>query len=274
MMEEDFYGEAHKDLPYGALTSDTSLYMSGSVSVSVILPESDETSTNSENWTPEEIANVHAEVINGLDWWAANNPDADLVFVYNFEDQVPTQVEPIELIGSTTGRCQWMEDVFITLGLDPMPTWFDCLPRSYEYANGQRDLKGTDWHFTAFVIDSSNDLDGRFADGYFAFTIFSSTGGGPYMVVTYDNYNYGIDNMDAVTAHETGHIFGALDQYYPCACTDHTGYLYYENQNCVIGCSIAEESIMKSITGPFSYNYIDVYAKGQIGWQDTDGRVS
>jgi hypothetical protein len=74
---------------------------------------------------------------------------------------------------------------------------------------------GMDWAFIIFVVDSYNDAQGAYADatGFgwkrYAYAYLN----GPYLVVTYDNDGWGIDRMDRVVAHETGHIFGATDEY-------------------------------------------------------------
>jgi hypothetical protein len=94
------------------------------------------------------------------------------------------------------------------------------------------------------------------------------------MVMTYGNNGYGPNNLDAITAHETGHIFYALDQYSNAyqSCSIRSGYLDVENQNSQYGsCSMNMNSIMRGQVYPFSVNAIDPYAAGQIGWRDTDG---
>ena len=106
-----------------------------------------------------------------------------------------------------------------------------------------------------------------FSDGDFALAEI----GGPQFWMTYDNGYWGIEDMDAIAAHETGHIFGAADQYASsgCNCDSHTGYLYYENQNCENSCLINDPSIMKSsYPTVFANGQIDVYARGQVGWSD------
>jgi len=94
------------------------------------------------------------------------------------------------------------------------------------------------------------------------------------MVMTSGNNGYGTYNMDAVAAHEIGHIFHALDQYSGALqpCTRHSGYLDMENQNSQYGsCSSDITSIMRGQTYPFQVQAIDPYAAGQIGWRDSDG---
>ena len=268
-----------REIPFGAEPTDTSSFFIGDISVNVIFPESDETvcinppsctefGPDSEDWTDLEIQNVKDEILAGMDWWALREPNAHLAFVYNYEEQISTGLEPIE--ESSVFRDFWINDVMVNLGYGPEV--FPATPLVYDYLNYQRDSDGCDWSFVAFVIDSSNDVDGKFADGKFAFTVGNIHGGGPYSVMTYDNYYYGIDNMDVVTAHETGHIFGALDEYDSCSCDSQSGYLYYENQNCENGCYLNENSIMGNgnIIAAFVNGAVDYYARGQVGWQDSD----
>jgi hypothetical protein len=92
--------------------------------------------------------------------------------------------------------------------------------------------------------------------------------------MTYGNNGYGPHNMDAVAAHEVGHIFLALDQYYSAyqPCTRRTGYLNVENQNSQYGsCASNVTSIMRGQTYPYYLRAIDAYAADQIGWRDSDG---
>jgi hypothetical protein len=80
--------------------------------------------------------------------------------------------------------------------------------------------------------------------------------------------------MDAVAAHEVGHIFHAYDQYSSAnqSCTQRAGYLDVENQNSQhSGCLMNDISIMRGQIYPYQANAIDQYAAGQIGWRDSDG---
>ena len=254
-------------LPMGASPTDTSSYFIGDISVSVIFPESDESSPNTEDWTAQEILDVKSEIMNGMDWWALREPNAHLTFIYNYEERIPTIEEPI--LYESWWDEDWINAVMLNLGYGPEQ--YPVSPLIYEYINDQRNDKNTDWGFVIFVVDSSNDLDGRFSNGMFAYTVGTIYGGGPYMVMTYNNSGHKIENMDSVTAHETGHIFNALDQYGNCGCSDRDGYLYVENQNCMNDCLIDEMSIMKGTIIPFIGELVDDYARGQIGWNDSDG---
>ena len=263
-MLEDLPHWAEKDLPYGALYTNTSLYMIGDVSVSIVLPESN---GGSEDWTSGEIVEVLVGITSGLDWWIDREPNANLNIIYNLEAGVPTSYEPIEM--SSSDKYLWVEEVMNELGYYTA-TGIPYMVL-YDYINDQRELKGTDWAYVIFVVDSSNDVNGLFADGRFAFAALNPFGGGPYVFMTYDLSDYGVSNMDAVSAHETGHIFGAFDQYSGCDPSDRSGYMYYENQNCVDGGALNEYSIMKDSFVGYYLGAVDYYARGQIGWVDTDG---
>ena len=244
----------------------TSDYMIGDVAVGIILPESDGSGDPStEDWTAAERQLVYNEIAAACNWWAAREPRAHLRFFYDdhFSNPVSTLYEPINHPHSDQGL--WIGDVMGKLGYSAS----SYFTRVRDYNNALRQTYGTDWAFTIFVVDSSNDGDNYFSDGYFAYAYL----GGPFMVMTYGNNGYGPGNMDAVTAHEMGHIFLALDQYASArqTCTRRSGYLSVENQNSQYGgCSSNESSIMRGQVWPYSQGAVDLYARGQIGWWDSN----
>jgi len=245
----------------------TSEYMAGSVAVGIVLLESDgSVDPSTEDWTSDEEQHVFSEIVAALDWWAEREPRANLSFVYDdhFSQPLPTGVEPISR--SFYDQQYWIADAMGALGYEASYYF----TRVRDYNNGLRVTYQTDWAFTIFVVDSSNDADNRFSDGYFAYAYL----GGPFMVMTYGNNGYGPGNMDAIAAHETGHIFYALDQYYSAQqpCTRRSGYLDVENQNSQYGdCASDVSSIMRGQVVPFTVGAIDPYAAGQVGWRDSDG---
>ncbi len=244
----------------------TSEYMAGKVAVGIVLIESNGSiDPSTENWTSDEKQLVFNELMAALNWWAKLEPRANLSFVYDdhFSNPLSSGYEPITR--NYPDQQYWINDAMSTLGYNA-PSYFT---RVRDYNNALRTTYQTDWAFTVFVVDSSADSDHRFKDGYFAYAYL----GGPFMVMTYGNNGYGPSNMDAVAAHEIGHIFYALDQYYGAAqtCTRRSGYLNVENSNSQYGgCPSNVNSIMRGQIYPYSAKAIDAYAAGQIGWRDSD----
>jgi hypothetical protein len=258
--------------PFAASTSvipsyyQTSEYMIGRVAVGLILPESIGTTDPELNdWTLEQRQRVLDEVTQGLTWWADQSPDAHFTFVIDDHatNPLPTAYEPISHPQDEEGT--WIGDTLSRLGYTNGLYW----TRVRDYVNDLRDAYHTDWAFAIFVVNSEGDADGAFADGYFAYAYL----GGPFFVMTYNNAGYGIEYMDAVAAHETGHVFRALDQYAAAnvKCATRSGYLGVETQNSQrSGCASDVPSIMRGGIYPYLTRAIDPYGRGQVGWQDSD----
>jgi hypothetical protein len=239
---------------------DTSVYMIGTIAVGLILPESTGAlDANTEDWTIEETTQVKNEVREALDFLESQAPpSANLHFILDADAPrvVPTKYEPINHPQTQEGL--WIGDTLANMGY---PTGGYFWDRSYAYINDLRNQYQTDWAYVIFVADSSNDPNGYFSDGrFFAYSYLS----GPFIVMTYDNDSWGIDNMNRVVAHETGHIFLAEDQYIGSGCskTARSGYLGVMNS----WCSDTHPSLMK---GDYVLSSDDP-ARGQLGWRDSD----
>ena len=245
--------------------NETSQFLLGSVAVGIVLPESNGlVDPSSEDWTDQERALVVSKIVAAMDWWASRDERAQLSFVYDNipAHTVPTSVEPISRPHSD--QKYWIADTMAAMGYSSS-SYFDQV-RAYN--NALRQAHQTDWAFTIFVIDSSADDDNTFLNGYFAYAYL----GGPFMVLTYGNQNYGPQNMDAVVAHEVGHVFHALDQYSSASqsCGVTTGYLNVANQNSQANCQSDAPSIMRGQISPYVYGQIDHFGRGQVGWWDTN----
>jgi hypothetical protein len=278
----DLVGDAllPPDLPAGSQTMlasvagdepgyyQTSEFMIGRVAVGIILPESNgSVDPSTEDWTEQEKERVYGEIVAATNWWATQEPAARLTFVYDDHSSQPVPVSYEPISRPQNDQELWIGEAMGRLGYDGTTSYF---ARVRDYVNNLRATYQTDWAFAIFVIDSSNDADNYFAAGYFAYAYL----GGPFMVMTYGNNGYGINNMDAVAAHEMGHIFLALDQYIGAhvPCTTTAGYLAVETQNSLYGaCASNEPSIMRGQVWPYANGAIDRYARGQIGWWDGDG---
>ncbi len=235
----------------------TSEFMLGTVAVAVITPQCSGTiEACTETWTPSALDQVLANVQAGTDWWV-EQMHGRVSYVIHEERQVPTAYEPIR--HTQREDKLWIGDVMAHLGF----TGSTHLEQVYAYDNWLRQTYGTDWAFTIFVANSRASATGTFGDGRFSYSYVP----GPYTVATYDNGRYTIKNMAAVIAHETGHIFGALDEYASAnmACTILSGYLMLPNQNSQQSCATDTDSIMRGGLGAYTNHLVDPYALAMVG---------
>ncbi len=251
----------------------TSEYMLGTVSVSVILPESTG-AASTEDWTPTLETNVSNGIVQGLNdlsnyyitlFSLPSSLKPTWTYHYYFgrtDARAQVTVEPISNPGPTASNPQWVNTIYDNLGYTSDSTMWD---KGRHFNGDQRAGDGTDWAYTIFVANSLNDADGMFSDSSFAYAYL----GGPFCVMTYDNDGWTISQMNAVARHESSHIFYALDEYSssPCYCTQTSGYVNYQDQNCNKSCLINVPCIMNE-----SYRQYNVcfYTAGQIGWGDSD----
>jgi hypothetical protein len=255
--------------PYGATEVNTSEYLAGSLSVTIVLPESDGSiDPSTEAWSADREAEVVARIAAGLEWLRLQEPQAGLSFVYHViagrtDPRARTSYEPIRRAaepGGTSGEDLWVKQIAAKLGYASG----DRFTRMRAFDADTRAADGTDWALTIFVADSLVDTDGKFADGRFAYTWI----GGPHMVMTYDNQAWGIDRMDMVVRHEILHAFWAFDEYAAsaCTCSEHRGYLDGADANCT-ACNPAFAPCVMITDG----DAMCPSTRRQIGWVDLDG---
>ena len=82
------------------------------------------------------------------------------------------------------------------------------------------------------------------------------------LVMAYSNDGWGPNQINRVFAHESGHIFGADDEYGSCSCGDTGGYLNVRNGNCV-NCS--NHTHVACLMDSNTLNMCQ-FTRGQIGW--------
>lgn len=259
-------------VPRAPSSFQTSEFMIGRVAVGIITPESNGAiDPSAENWSATRQTQVVVEIQAGLQWWKDNvNAPSNLTFVYDIHHGVATSYEPIarSAFPAASGEGLWISEVMANLGY----AGSDYFTKVRNYVNAIRQTYGTNWAYAIFVVDSLNDANGQFVDGYFAYAYLN----GPFVVMTYDNNGWGIDRMDMVTAHETGHTFGALDEYASSSCTDteRFGYLDIANTNCENGDPPTEDSIMRSASSQdiaWPNHLVSTPARQMVGWRDSDG---
>ncbi|HEX9751758.1 MAG TPA: hypothetical protein VGB22_10815 [candidate division Zixibacteria bacterium] len=266
-----------KDIATSPLQMYTAEYMIGRVAVAVILMES---SGSGENWTSSAETQAISEVIQGADWLIdqAELHGQYLSFVYSIHTGVPTSYEPI------TGRSvpyysvccpilswefEWMDDAFSYLGVA------DEWDGVYELANRIRHDYASDWSYEVFIVMDENDDDHKFSNDKFAYyapyyDIDGTRYESPLIVLTYHNDGWGTSGLSTVFAHETGHVFGAPDEYSEadCDCGGSHGYLHGLNGNCDVCNPSAVSCVMRSDA---QTPYLCQYTVKHWGWTDTDG---
>lgn len=257
---------------------DTSEYMVGTVAIQVILMESNGTvDPNLENWTAQRRVAVMNEVNQSLAFWRFQGTTRThpLAFVVDFTRAVAplaTRFEPITRCGPNAAGCANFDDLWITEAMAQLGyTQFSTTTMNMrQRANDLRNATGADWAFLLLVVDSDRDADGQFSNN---FSAYGKWLGGPAVIMTFDNGNWGITRMDQVFAHELAHQFYALDEYntgFGCTTTSNvntmTGYLNVNNANCEVpNANAACNCLMRNNNLVLSASTIR-----QIGWRDTD----
>ncbi|CAO5167592.1 conserved hypothetical protein [Frankia sp. AiPs1] len=223
----------------GAASTPTSSRLEGSVAVGLILVEGP---TADLQFTAAERTKVVAEVQNGLSWYASTNPAAGLAFHYDIQIvRLSVAANP----NATDLEALWRDPTMDRLGHKAN---FDGV---YDYVDALRGRLGTTWAYCAFFT--------KYPVSYFAY----SSIGGPRIVLSYENDGWGPDNIDRVFTHETGHIFGAPDEYAGagCDCGGQWGVFQTPNGNCD-GCApTPADCLMRSNSFALCR-----FTPGQVGW--------
>ena len=270
--------------PFGAQDQDQSAYALGSLALNVIFIESHDAndqvlSVGEENWTPEQLDNLHLEIAQAASYWegltASYHPNARLDITVNYVNNgVPleTSREPITMKGDRDSK-YWINDVMGSLGYANA----DPKTNTVDFNNAQRDALGTNWATTVYVVNDANDSDNKFTDGRFAFADY----GGPYLVTTYGVNGWGNGRYGAVLSHELAHAFFALDEYAASGQknTYYGGYLRGVNGNAELdayGASATPvpqpNALMLNITNsdPNSNYSPSEFTSVQVGHRDSD----
>ena len=257
-------------LPFGAAAEDTGEFMLGDVLVTAVLLESDGSlDENSEDWTANQRETIRQRVTEGTQWWSElldqQNSVHELSFQYDFtylESPVQTGYEAINR--PSNDFLLWIEDFFETVEVSSHGTFSD---RILEFNHHQRLVHGTDWAFTIFIVDVDNDPDNRF-DPAGSFSRAFAYAGGRFFVTT-------SERPASTIAHETAHMFWALDEYANGASyNDHRGYYNTQNLNARKDNPQPElrvKSLLESHLTAYAEYAVSPSAMEMIGWKDSDG---
>ena len=191
----------------------TSLYLTESVAVGLVLVSRDQ---GTETMNDEEKTKIIQEVQAGLDWLTTIEPRSRLSFVYDIRPitvnivpgPYPGETDPYERFESG-----WRDAALQNMGYSP------GRPGYQKYVKDLQTTKGTKWAYVAFFT--------KYPLKHFAYAIWEK------VVMEYKNDNWGPNNIHRVFAHESCHIFGAVDEYGNCTCGGTNGHLGAPNNNCV-----------------------------------------
>lgn len=261
-------------LPFGATPEDTGEFMLGRVGVTVVLLESNgQIDPSTEDWTVTHRTEVMNKIEEGLNWWpqllAKQTTKHQLEFIIDrkFVDAAfSTAYEPIARRSDDYGL--WVNEFLNAQGYGGQ-SLLDANMRAFNQS--QRLKLNTDWAFTIFVANAKNDQDGQFADGG-SFDQAFSFAGGLFEVVP--------STRPASTfAHETGHMFWALDEYQGSASFyRQRGYYNTQNTNSLVANPnpnfVQQDSIMSdgiSLQRAYENKTSPATTLAMIGWKDSDG---
>lgn len=167
-------------------------------------------------FSPNDQTKVVAEVQNGLSWLADQSPARDVTFVHSIH---PVTVSVPEVQSGTTYEAfeaPWRDAALVALGF-PGGT-----AGTRTMAEKLRASLGADWAYVAFFT--------KYRLKHFAYALRDAA----RLVMHFSNDGWGPNNIDRVFAHESGHIFGAPDEYASsgCTCGGTFGHFGRPNSNC------------------------------------------
>lgn len=264
---------ADTGLPTGAITQDTGEFLLGRVAVTPIFLESDGSiDPESQNWTPEEIDEVLGRITEGVNWWADALDSLDTVHTLEFVIDDTYARAPLEIGYEPIDRRSNDYDRYVSEFLD-FKEIDSALPIDegmFAFNDAQREKLDTDWAFSIFVADSSDDADQFFPSngsfrGAFAFA------GGLFFVMPSTR------PVTTIT-HEMGHIFWGLDEYAGGGTYhDSRGYYDTQNENAFDNPTLGftqQNSIMADfnrLVTSFETFENPESTLALLGWQDSDG---
>jgi hypothetical protein len=211
-------------------------------------------------WTSADISTIQNEIMASLSFWASRAPTygVPLTWVTAFwtpsvTSAVVTCYEPILHPSSQDGL--WINQIMCNFGFCSG----DKFARTAAFNAAIRSGAATNWAVTSFIGYNPPPAPTTFPDGFFAYAFIN----GPYSQLLYRNDGWAVNQYGLVNAHETGHLFGAADQYASSGCNNCfiAGNNGVFNGNCANCNAATVPSIMRS-----NELALDGYCPGQIGW--------
>lgn len=247
-----------------------SAYMAGLVVFNAMFIESiGKSSTgvgdlNSYTWTAAAHTTIMGEIISGLNFWATQAGGAafkvPLTFVYADwygYPQARTNYEPIK--HSSGQDYLWINQIMANCGFTTGTGSSAKFARAAAFNAWARSYYNTNWSVLSFIGYNPTGAPSTFTDGYFAYTWNT------YTQLLYRNDGWGVSQYDIVNAHETGHIFGASDEYYQPGYGGCTSCAPASNGVLNGNCEYCNQSAGACMMRGNSLQLCG-YTPGQVGW--------
>ncbi|GGS15800.1 hypothetical protein [Actinokineospora fastidiosa] len=214
------------DEPRAEAGAALSARLTGRVAVGVVIVEGP---TDALRFSADERTKVVAEVQNGLSWLGAQSSPGGVTWVHSIRT-VNLTVQADASLPDDQKEAHWRDPAMAALGFPAGMAGVTA------YAESLRTSLRTDWAYVAFFT--------KYPLKHFGYASI----GGPRLVMAYANDGWGPDNIDRVFAHETGHVFGAPDEYASsgCTCGGSWGFFGKPNANCDNCATDPVPCIMKS----------------------------
>jgi len=218
----------------------TSLAFSDSIAHQTVIVSGPGTLT----FNKAEIAIVMQQVIQGAHFLATANQAANVTMSYTFK-HVTVGVQPNPKCTVATCEKLWRDPMLTQLGYS---TGYQGMT---EMVNAVKTSHKSDWAYAALFT--------KYPLHHFAYAPYWAG----YLVMQYSNDGWGVNNIHRVFAHETGHVFGANDEYGTCNC-DPSGVLNVPNINCV-NCDHPSIPLVDCLMKGNTLSICN-WTWGQLGW--------
>lgn len=225
--------------------------MQSEISVGVVFVES--SLNGGPRFSSSERSTLEAEIVTGLDFLASEAPDAaNLTWVCNWQ---------YVTINVANGDDESYESYWRNPAMGQVNYFGNTYSADRDgmdaYREEMRDRNRSAHAFVIFVTPYANDRH-------------AYAGGGRATLANRNNWgNWGIQEIDRITAHEVCHLFGAADEYTgdtgtPCSsCVSTHGCFNIPNGNCGECARPQQKCLMGG-----NHRRICAYTQGQIGWSD------
>lgn len=203
--------------------------------------------------TDAEKLKVTSETIEGLNMLSSFEPRAAINWFYDFQrPKIPLGAAQFPASKPDEWEEKWRNAALSAMG------YAGSLAGMHKYIADLKTRFGAAHAWALFVT--------RYPKDWFAYCWAN------HVVMDLEVDGWGIDNFNLVVAHETGHVFGAPDEYSSagCKCTDRAGRYQVPNGNCescaapFVPCLMCANTpaVCDYTRGHFGWNELAVYSKG------------